>query len=70
MPDQQDWVTKRTADAKAAHPSVTDAVVVLIEKMLNGKLKESPLTDADRKSLARELLKAMMPPQPNEELTK
>lgn len=69
MPEQSEWVAKRTADAKSAHPGVTDAAVARIEKMLNGKLQERPLSNAERASLARDLLEEMMPPPPQVEVT-
>ena len=67
--DQQDWITRRIADSKAAHSTITDAVVNRIETVLRGNLQESSLSTTYLNTLAKNLLKDMLPLQPKPEDT-
>lgn len=63
------WTKKRLVNARTNHPAITDAVVTCLEKRLESDLQKSSLSNADRSSLASDLLKDMRPPKPKEEDT-
>lgn len=67
MSNSETWITKRIVEARSAHPSITDAVAELTDKALRGNLQERSLGNAGRALLAKELIKAMIPPQSNDE---
>lgn len=67
MSNSETWTTKRIAEARSAHASITDAVVERTDEALRSSLQERSLGNTDRTALAKELLKAMIPPQSNDE---
>ncbi len=54
------WITARIAEARRRRASVTDAVAVRIEGLLNGQLSERQLSSTELTSVARKLIADMV----------
>lgn len=63
----ENWPKKRTAEAKANHLTITDAVSTRMEKLLAGQLSDRRLTASELKAVSMELLRAMVPLRSNPE---
>jgi hypothetical protein len=61
-----DWIAKRILEAQAATP-VEVAVAWRLEKELNETMRERALRNAELTELARHLIAAAGPPEPNHE---
>jgi hypothetical protein len=61
-----DWITKRVREALEAAP-VEAAVASHLEKELNETVRERALTRAELADLAKQLIAATEPPEPNHE---
>jgi hypothetical protein len=61
-----DWITKRVREAQQAAP-VEAAVASRLEKELNETMRERALKNAELADLARQLIAATEPPEPNHE---
>jgi hypothetical protein len=61
-----DWIAKRILEAEAAAP-VEAAVASRLEKELNETMRERALRNAELADLARHLIAAADPPEPNHE---
>ena len=67
MPNNDQWITTRVAEARATHPLVTEAVSARIAPLLNGELCERPLPSARLAAVAKALIADMAPAPPNVE---
>ena len=61
-----DWIAKRIAEAQAAAP-VEAAVASHLEEELNATMRERALRNAEFADLARQLIAATEPPEPDHE---
>lgn len=61
-----DWVRESVAAARAEH-DVPDEVATLISTSLQGTMRERPLRDRQQSELAKKLLAAMTPSDPEGE---
>jgi hypothetical protein len=61
-----DWIAKRIVEAQAAAP-VEAAAASFLEKELNETMRERTLRNAELGDLARQLIAAADPPEPNHE---
>jgi hypothetical protein len=61
-----DWIAKRILEAQAAAP-VEPVAASRLEKELNGTMRERALRNAELADLARQLIAAAAPPEPNHE---
>ena len=61
-----DWIAKRIAEAQAAAP-VEGAVVARLEDELKATMRERAMRNAELADLARELIAATDPPEPQHE---
>ncbi len=64
MPNDDQWITARVAEARSHHPLVTEAVSARIALLLNGELSERPLPPAQLTTVARVLIADMAPAPP------
>ena len=55
------WITARIAAARGRHTSITDAVAVRIDDLLNSELCEHRLSSRELKTVARALIADMVP---------
>lgn len=62
--NEEAWVATRVADAARDCPAVTESVLTRIAQLLNKRLLEQSLSQADLKNITRELLKEMVPAPP------
>ena len=60
MSNDADWITARIAEARRRHASVTVAVAVRVEGLLNGQLSETRLSSTELTSVARALIADMV----------
>lgn len=67
MPNDDQWMTTRVAEAREKHPLVTEAVSARIAPLLNGELSERPLPPARVTAVARALIADMAPAPPKVE---
>ena len=65
MPNDDQWITTRVAEARATHPLVTEAVSARIAPLLNGELCERPLPSTRLAAVATALIADMAPAPPN-----
>ena len=69
MPNDDQWITTRAAEARKHHPLVTEAVMAQIGPLLNGELSERPLPAARLAAVAKALIDDMAPAPPKVEAT-
>lgn len=67
MPNDDQWMTTRVAEAREKHPLVTEAVSARIAPLLNGELSERPVSPARLTAVARALIADMAPAPPKVE---
>jgi hypothetical protein len=58
------WIITRIAEARAAHPLVTDVASARIAELLTGPLSEQQFSQKDLTSVAKALIAAMAPAPP------
>ena len=56
MVEDEDWVTKRSGEARKGYPSVTDSTVTKIIELLKGKAMDQQLSAAELHQIAKTLL--------------
>ncbi len=61
MPNDDQWVRTRVAEAREKHPLVTEAVSARIAPLLNCELSERPVSPARLTEVARALIADMAP---------
>jgi hypothetical protein len=61
-----DWIAKRILEAQATAP-VEAAVALRLKRELNETMRERALRNAELADLARQLIAAADPPEPNHE---
>ena len=66
MPNDDQWMTTRVAEARRKYPLVTQAVSARIASLLNGELSERP-PPARLSAVARALIADMAPALPKVE---
>lgn len=64
MPTEEPLITDLIDQIYKGHPLVTDVVVARLNDLLNGKLSEGQLTEAELKKVARTLIEAMATTSP------
>lgn len=65
MPNDDQWITTRVAEARETHPLVTEAVSAWIGPLLIGELSERPLSSARLATVAKALIADMALAPPN-----
>ncbi len=70
MPNDDQWITMRIAEARKQHPLLTEAVLARIGSLLKGELNEGPLPTARLTAAAVALIADMAPAPPKVEATK
>jgi len=70
MPNDDQWITTRVAEARKHHPLLTEAVLARIGPLLKGELNEGPLPTARLMAVAKALIADMAPAPPKVEVTK
>ncbi len=67
MPNDDQWVRTRVAEAREKHPLVTEAVSARIAPLLSGELSDRPPPPARLTEVARALIADMAPAPPQVE---
>lgn len=67
MPNDDQWITTRVAEAREKRPLVTEAVSAGMALLLNGELSERPLPSARLAAVAKALIADMAPAPPKVE---
>lgn len=67
MPNDDQWITTRVAEAREHHLLVTEAVSARIALLLNGKLSERSLPASQLTAIATALIADMAPAPPKKE---
>lgn len=69
MSNDDDWVTKRIAEAQRQYVNINEEVSAIIYQLLNGELAERPFKSKELASISRSLIAAISLTPPKTEAT-